>query len=854
MAFQKSYSQSRMKNTLEYILALKDNMTPKVKSVVGEIDKIGTRGKDAVATLGAGLAGLVGVGASLHSAIAPALELDRALGELTKLDVAENAIESVKDKALQLSTVIGESAESIAKNAYNVKKAINGINDADLAEVNNTVHLLGTVTRTSSESAAKYMGVLHSVFNKQAKELGEAKWADQIAGKTEKATKLYGTSLDNFQSGFAKLSNSVSKYGISFDEQIAIMGELTRVTGNGGVAAAKYQKIIKGLGKAQTELGLKFSDSKGKMLAMPEILDKIRAKYGQKIPIDKLKKSLGEDAASALIHLLNQTDKLKADIREINETTDGKGLINTAADASDGFLKLSAAFANLRTAIGSEMLKVLYPSMDKLAEWGNLAVTWITNNKEMSATLAKVTLGFFGLMAIAPVLLTVVGIFKMLSAGTATLALPLKMLGLIPFEETSKGASKTANSVKVLGKSGAGLKGIFSVLGKVLTNPFSFAGKAILGLGGIFPKITGKASSAIKSVAKNGLSLKGVFASLAKVSLFSNAKTAILGLGGTFGKVLGIFTSKAKFFYAVGFGIGKVFLALGKILLGVKAILAVAFSPITIAIGLIIAFRKQIAAFVGGFVAGFQQVGLSFAPLSNAFERIKSIFGGVVKKFAEIFGVSEQNIVGLESWANAGKIAGEMVAKGIALVIDIFADILVGVAELVAFFATNFARIIELWQNVTTAFQNEGWLAALKTLVSGIFTIFNDILHDVKVLAIKAINWLIEKFNQFTGTKFKPIEIPVKMDIPPLPKEFKAVGVSIAGSVSSVAGQVASGGITTLPSTTQPQSYKASGGKSISKTLNSTQTKNVTNHINVNVQGGNADAARAIDERLRMGG
>lgn len=776
-------------------------MTPKVKSVVGEIDKIGTRGKDAVATLGAGLAGLVGVGASLHSAIAPALELDRALGELTKLDVAEQAIESVKDKALQLSTVIGESAESIAKNAYNVKKAINGINDADLADVNNTVHLLGTVTRTSSENAAKYMGVLHSVFNKQAKELGEAKWADQIAGKTEKATKLYGTSLDHFQAGFAKLSNSVSKYGIGFDEQIAIMGELTRVTGNGGIAAAKYQKIIKGLGKTQTELGLKFSDSSGKMLTMPEILDKIRAKYGQKIPMDKLKKSLGEDAAGALIHLLNQTDKLKADIREINETTDGKGLINTAADASDGFLKLSAAFANLRTAIGSEMLKVLYPIMDKLAEWGNLAVTWITNNKKMAATLAKVTLGFFGLMAIAPVLMTFAGIFKMLSAGTATLALPLKLLGIIPFEKVSKGANATGAALNGLGKQGGKIKGVFATLGKLLFNPFS----------------------------------------LAKKGLFS--------FGGLFSKIIGIFSSKAKFFYAVGFGIGKVFLGLGKVFLGFKAILALTFSPIVIAIGIVIAFRKQIAAFASGFVQGFQQVGLSFAPLSNAFTKIKSIFGSVVQKFAEIFGVSEKNIAGLESWANAGRTAGELVAKAIGFVLDVFADILVGVAELVAFFATNFARIIELWQNVTTAFQHDGWLAALKALVSGIVTIFDNILHDVKVLAIKAINWLIEKFNQFTGTKFKPIEIPVKMDIPPLPKEFRAVGVSLASGVGSIAGQVAS-----LPSSTQPKAYKAGGGNSISKTLNSTQTRNVTNHINVNVQGGNADAARAIDERLRMGG
>lgn len=741
------------KHGLEYVLSLKDNMTPKVKKIVGEVEAIGTKGKAAMLSLGAGIAGIAGVGASLQAAIAPALELDRALGELTKLDVESKAIEKVQDKALQLSTVIGESAESIAKNAYNVKKAINGLNDSDLADVNNTIHLLGTVTQTSSEKTAQYMGVLHSVFNKQAKALGEAKWADQIAGKTEKATKLYGTSLDNFQAGFAKLSNSAAKYGISFDEQIAIMGELTRVTGNGGVAAGKYQKILKGLGKAQGELGLKFSDSTGKMLAMPEILDKIRAKYGQKIPMDKLTKALGEDAAGAVIHLLNHTDKLKANIAELNGTADGSKLIDIAADASDGFLKVSAAFQNLRLAIGSQMLQVLYPVMDKLAEWGNLAVTWITENKAMAKTLAKVALGFFGLMAAAPILMTLSGLFKLVSAGAATLALPLKLLG------------------------GAG---------------------------------------------------KG-------------ASTQLLGMGKTLKSVIGIFSSKAKFFYAFGFGIGKAFLAL-------KAVIAFAFSPLAIGIGLVIAFRKQIAAFVGGFVKGFQSVTLSFAPFSTALERIRTIFGRVIERFSQIFGISQESSDGLQSWAEIGEKAGVFVAKAINAVIEVLADVVVGVVEVGAFFAEMAGSVIQLWKDVTNAFTSDGWTGAFKSLFSGIFNIIKGFWNNTLSLVEKGLNWIIAQINRLPGINISPIEIPFKLDIPPMPKELKAVGVGIAGQAVSSSQQIAK-----LDSSTTPQ-LNVSKNKTLSSVANNS-TKTVTNNFNIKMDGGNPqENARAIQERARMGG
>ena len=67
------------------------------------------------------------------------------------------------------------------------------------------------------------------------------------------------------------------------------------------------EAFLAGVGKAQTRLGLSFTDSTGKMLSMPAILQKIYDKYGMidtTAKSDALQKAFGTKEASSLIKLL----------------------------------------------------------------------------------------------------------------------------------------------------------------------------------------------------------------------------------------------------------------------------------------------------------------------------------------------------------------------------------------------------------------------------------------------------------------------------------------------------------------------------------------------------------------------
>lgn len=795
------------KHGLEYILSLKDNMTDKVKGIVGEVDKIGTRGKEAVATLGAGLAGLVGVGASLHAAIAPALELDRAIGELAKFDVAEEAIEKTKNQALQLSAAIGESAQDIANNAFDVKKAITGINDVDLGAANNAIYLLGSATRSNAKTATAYMSVLHGIFSKEAAKMGEADWVSAMAGKTEKATTLFKTSLEDIKGGFNSLSNTAKKFGISFDEQLAVIGNLKGIAGSGSAAAGKYKKVLNGLGKAQGELGIKFSDSKGRMDNIVTVLTKIKAKYGEAIPTGKLEKAFGKDGAGAVIHLLKNVDQLKGSIKELEATTNGDYLKDKVAAASDAFQQLGSQFENFKLIIGGEMAAILYPILDKFSKMGQTVIDWVTNNKEAAQSLAKLTLGFFALTAAAPLLMTITGAFKLWGAGLSTLALPLQLLG-IKLPLVGKGAKEAGEGVEIITQKTSRLRQLSGFLKSAIVAPFKLGNKA-----------TQHLTNAVKFL-----------------------------------------MNPMKLLQGFGFLIGKTFVVAFSM---IKGAFLLAFSPftlivagLTILIALAWKFREQIMAFASGAIKGFTEFGLTFEPIKAALARVWEIFSGLGTKLFEILGISNDTTASLADWSATGEMVGKLLGEALQFVINLVGDLIVGIAEIAGMFGRVVLNIISLWKNVTDAFTNGSWLDVFKALISGIGKIFSDILEDVKILAIKAINWLIEKFNQFTGTKFTPIEIPVKMDIPPIPKQIQSVGGNIATFATTV-GNVAQSQtkVSDIPQSAKPQSFSPVAGKTLTSVANNNQ-RTVTNNITVNATTNASanDIARTIAERQQMGG
>lgn len=697
--------------SLEFFLSLRDQMSEPLKKVTKQFDDIKANSKAAMGDIAYGVAGITAAGASLYSAISPAIEIDRSLGELNSLNVSTAGIQAVEDEALILSAKIGASALDITKSAYGVKKALNGINDLDLARANNAVNLLAVVTKGSTEQATAYMGTMYGIYKKQAKEMGEAQFAEMIAAKTEKATTLFNASVGDFQAGFGALKNGAKMYGIAIEEQIAVMGSLKDITDSGGSAAGMYNKMLKNMGKAQSELGVSFKDSQGKMLSMPAILDRLKAKFGKAIPSDKLIKAFGTEGAKAIQHLMANADQLKTGIDSLKNTQGVDGLTDKAMNATDGFLQLGSALTNMKIAIFDPILNdYLYPAMSYLAKLATNAVAWLKSHQSIAKAIGIIGAGLILIAGVVPALTALSGIFKMMSLGS----------------------------------------GIFS------------------------------------------LSLKAI------VPLLSTLKIGLLGL----------LKGALAFFGTLTAPLTLIFVTIGAV---------------------IFYFRKEIGAFIDGFIDGFRSVSGAFDPILNAFARLWGAVQRVWAKVADVFGLTLEGGDNLQAWANAGVIVGQAVGNALSFVAETLGILIDGVAILFEGFINTFAGILNTFLQVGEAFANGNWIDAFKLIGQGILNAILGVFDTLKKAFGTVWNWIADKLN------LTKVTIPVEM------KEVGGTINAAQGVATLATGAIGLANPTTPPKigngTMQPKQYNARQDGNISQTLTKNRTTNVVNNTTINNNG-----------------
>lgn len=127
------------------------------------------------------------------------------------------------------------------------------------------------------------------------------------------AVKNYKTSGSEMASAISALGATATNNNVPLEEQLAILGQL-QTTMSGSEAATKYKSFLNQATKAGEALGLQLTDDNNRLLSTPEILEKLKGKYGETIDaVEKkeLKDAFGTDEAVAMIDLLyNNVDSL----------------------------------------------------------------------------------------------------------------------------------------------------------------------------------------------------------------------------------------------------------------------------------------------------------------------------------------------------------------------------------------------------------------------------------------------------------------------------------------------------------------------------------------------------------------
>ncbi|ELQ15745.1 prophage PSPPH06, TP901 family tail tape measure protein [Pseudomonas fluorescens BRIP34879] len=417
---------------LAFILSLTDKVTAPLGKVKMGFSDLAEQGQKNITQMGVGLAGMVGAGVAISESLEPALEMNRALGEVRSLNVAEDALDSLNRKSLEFSVNYGENARDFVASAYHIEGAIKGLAGSQLATFTNASAVLAKATKSDADTMGTYVGTMYNLFKGQADAMGKGQWVENLAGQTATAVQLFRTSGEQIGEAFKSAGGLASTAGVSLAEQMAVLGTLGS-TMDGGEAGGLYKSFFENVSGASEKLGMSFVDQQGKLLPMVDILDKLKGKFGD-LSIEangkKLRDAFGGEAARLITTLMGDTSRLKNGMEQLGNVRGLENAERMAKNMVDPWQQFGAAVQALRIAFGQSLIPILAPLMDRLVAIASTLTRWTQLFPNITRAIGITVLVVFGIIAAMSLLTMTVGISKMVWLGMITVWKLLTMAGL----------------------------------------------------------------------------------------------------------------------------------------------------------------------------------------------------------------------------------------------------------------------------------------------------------------------------------------------------------------------------------------------------------------------------------------
>lgn len=413
---------------LDFTLSLIDNLTRPIKSAQASVTGFAEKSQAAFARMGLGAAAVWGVVQSIQGVVGPAYEMNAALSEVGAKGVAEDALNKLSGAALRFSVRYGRSAVDVVNSSYAIKGAMAGLADMDLPRVTIAANTLAAGVKASGEEAAEYIGAMASRFNGELSSLGHVRFAEELAGKTAYMVQNFGVKMQTMQELIEGTLNAGADFGVSMNEQFAVLGNLSRTMGT--ESSGIYEQFLRSAPAAAEKLGMSFVDATGKMLPMADILQKLQDKYGQSIEGNVKAQQALDDAfgggADVIKKLYGQQNLLNRSISELGRNDGMKRAQEMAAKMAKPWDRIVASFFAMRVALGNTLLPILTPVMNRVADVGATFARWLEMFPNIARWLGYITLAVlsFGLAGAATNI--VMGVFGFTMMGVSAIA---KVLG-----------------------------------------------------------------------------------------------------------------------------------------------------------------------------------------------------------------------------------------------------------------------------------------------------------------------------------------------------------------------------------------------------------------------------------------
>ncbi|SFJ08364.1 phage tail tape measure protein, TP901 family, core region [Pseudomonas syringae] len=407
---------------LAFILKLTDKVSAPLGKVKTSFSDLAAKSQQNIIQMGAGLAGMVGAGKAITESLEPALEVNRALGDMRALGTTEDALASLNRTALEFSITYAASAAEFVASSRVIDGAIKGLVGGQLSTITSASNLLAKVTKSDAETTGAYLGTMYNLFKSQADKMGRVEWAQQLTGQTALAVKLFRTDGAQLKDAFKEVGAIATQAGVSFAEQMAVVGTLSS-TMEGGDAGGRYKAFFENLSAAAEKTGLSFTDASGNALPMLQIMDKLQGKYGDLTSAaagTKLMEVFGGEGAQVIGALAKDTDRLRNGIAELGKVRGLENAEKMAKAMVDPWQQFGKAVEALRIAFGQSLIPTLTPLMERLVGIAKTLTRWTQLFPNITRLIGITTLVVFGFIAAMSLLTLVVGVSKMVWLGMLT--------------------------------------------------------------------------------------------------------------------------------------------------------------------------------------------------------------------------------------------------------------------------------------------------------------------------------------------------------------------------------------------------------------------------------------------------
>ncbi|WP_433587078.1 phage tail tape measure protein [Providencia alcalifaciens] len=420
---------------LDFTLSLIDNITKPIKQVQSAVSGFAKSSQLAFGKIAIGGAGLAASFWSVKSILDPALEMKDAMITANLQGIDDGVMDKISKDALKFAAQYGKSSIDFVNSTTAISKGINNLNQQDLPQLTRITNTTAAALKATSDDATAYMGQMFNQFERQANSVGHVKFAEDLAGKAVYMSKAFGVSMAEITGLMEGAKNAGTQFGVGIDEQLAVLGELQRTLG--GESSGAYEAFLKTAQDSGKKLGLSFVNASGQMLSMPEMLDKLQAKYGSSIEGNlKAQKEIEAafgDSAVVVKQLYGNVDILRKNIGFLGASDGLKRTKEQADKLAEPWNRITEIWRSIRIAIGTALLPVITPLVDKMAEMGQTLVRWLTLFPNIARWLGYISMWIIGIAAAGAAMNIVMGIGKFIWAGLVVIwKVSVAILRLIP--------------------------------------------------------------------------------------------------------------------------------------------------------------------------------------------------------------------------------------------------------------------------------------------------------------------------------------------------------------------------------------------------------------------------------------